>query len=148
MMINCESTTNAVKENDIIKTLLTNYGDPSILPDDVRPVDVRIEAFILSNPILLNRGTSGASMVEIDNMWIIQRWLDRRLNFEALNFKKVNITFPYEKMWQIWTPQISTVNDIKFEIRRSPTPNVYASIFSNGTVLLSYRPLVQLPCRT
>uniref|UniRef100_A0A915IL36 Neurotransmitter-gated ion-channel ligand-binding domain-containing protein n=1 Tax=Romanomermis culicivorax TaxID=13658 RepID=A0A915IL36_ROMCU len=143
LMVNCQKPSS---ENDIIRILLTNYNDP--YTPDVKPVNVGIETFILSNPVLLNRGTSGEPMLEIDNMWIIQRWRDRRLNFETFYPERNNIRLPHEHISKVWTPQISSINDKKFEIRRSPTPNIYLFIFENGTVNLSFRAAVQLPCRT
>uniref|UniRef100_A0A915LE81 Neurotransmitter-gated ion-channel ligand-binding domain-containing protein n=1 Tax=Romanomermis culicivorax TaxID=13658 RepID=A0A915LE81_ROMCU len=133
-------------ENDIVRILLTNYNDR--YTPDVKPVNVGVETFILSNPVLLNRGTSGEPMLEIDNMWIIQSWRDRRLNFETFYPERNNIRLPHEHISKVWTPQISSINDKKFEIRRSPTPNINLFIFENGTVNLSFRAAVQLPCRT
>ena len=71
-------------------------------------------------------------------MYINELWLDPKLRFDHLSACRSNLSLDQAVLDRIWSPQSSFVNTKSAEILDSPFPNVFLTLFENGTVWVNY----------
>ncbi|KAI6191605.1 Cation transporter family protein [Aphelenchoides bicaudatus] len=79
-------------------------------------------------------------------LYLSEIWMDNALNYEDFHPCRNNLTLSYEILDKIWKPNTVFINSKLALIHRSPFPNIFILIYSNGTVWINERLQVKGPC--
>ncbi|KAI6236750.1 Cation transporter family protein [Aphelenchoides besseyi] len=117
----------------VLNKMFQNYNK-DIAPSKRGATQVTIE-FIIQAIGHISEITSSFTL----DVLFSQIWHDDRLKFDHLTQCFPNMTLGHHIVERIWTANIVFVNSKQTTVHQSPTPNVFITVFSNGTIWLNYR---------
>uniref|UniRef100_A0A0N5BPR8 Ligand-gated ion channel 50 n=1 Tax=Strongyloides papillosus TaxID=174720 RepID=A0A0N5BPR8_STREA len=122
----------------ILDTILKGYNRHKIPGGSV---DVAVEVWTQE----ITAVSDSTQDFQLD-LYISETWLDPSLNFEYMGPCKQNLSLNSVVLEKLWTPNSCFINSKTAEIHKSPFPNIFLLIYSNGTVWTNYRLKLQGPC--
>ncbi|CAI4222225.1 unnamed protein product [Auanema sp. JU1783] len=104
-------------------------------------VDVQVEVWVQEITTI----SDITSDFQLD-IYISEMWLDPALVYSDLNPCKQNLSLNSVLLEKLWTPNSCFINSKTADIHKSPFPNIFLLIYSNGSVWTNYRLKLQGPC--
>ncbi|CEF66217.1 Gamma-aminobutyric acid A receptor/Glycine receptor alpha family and Neurotransmitter-gated ion-channel transmembrane domain and Neurotransmitter-gated ion-channel family and Neurotransmitter-gated ion-channel ligand-binding domain-containing protein [Strongyloides ratti] len=109
----------------ILETILNGYNRHKIPGGSV---DVAVEVWTQE----ITAVSDSTQDFQLD-LYISETWLDPSLNFEWMGPCKQNLSLNSVVLEKLWTPNSCFINSKTAEIHKSPFPNIFLLIYSNGT---------------
>ncbi|KAM3723334.1 putative ligand-gated ion channel [Dirofilaria immitis] len=122
----------------ILETILKKYNRHKIPGDSVV---VQVEVWVQEITTI----SDITSDFQLD-IYISEMWLDPALDYSWMQPCKYNLSLNSVLLEKLWTPNSCFINSKTADIHRSPFPNIFLMIYSNGSVWTNYRLKLQGPC--
>ncbi|OZC09475.1 Neurotransmitter-gated ion-channel ligand binding domain protein [Onchocerca flexuosa] len=122
----------------ILETILKKYNRHKIPGDSVI---VQVEVWVQEITTI----SDITSDFQLD-IYISEMWLDPALDYSWMQPCKYNLSLNSVLLEKLWTPNSCFINSKTADIHRSPFPNIFLMIYSNGSVWTNYRLKLQGPC--
>ncbi|VDK87347.1 unnamed protein product [Litomosoides sigmodontis] len=129
---------NCANDSFILETILKKYNRHKIPGDSVT---VQVEVWVQEITTI----SDITSDFQLD-IYISEMWLDPALDYSWMQPCKYNLSLNSVLLEKLWTPNSCFVNSKTADIHRSPFPNIFLMIYSNGSVWTNYRLKLQGPC--
>ncbi|KAK6101476.1 Neurotransmitter-gated ion-channel ligand binding domain family protein [Brugia pahangi] len=129
---------NCANDSFILETILKKYNRHKIPGDSVI---VQVEVWVQEITTI----SDITSDFQLD-IYISEMWLDPALDYSWMQPCKYNLSLNSVLLEKLWTPNSCFINSKTADIHRSPFPNIFLMIYSNGSVWTNYRLKLQGPC--
>uniref|UniRef100_A0A1I7SLS6 Ligand-gated ion channel 50 n=1 Tax=Bursaphelenchus xylophilus TaxID=6326 RepID=A0A1I7SLS6_BURXY len=123
----------------VIKELLADYNAHQT------PSEIGVEVFIevwMQEINALNERTADFD----SEIYVSEIWTDHALRYDHMRPCRTNLSVSYDILDKIWKPNTVFINSKSAHIHKSPFPNIFIMIYSNGSVWVNERIQVKGPC--
>lgn len=79
-------------------------------------------------------------------LYVSEIWVDHALRYDHMKPCRTNLSVSYDILDKIWKPNTVFINSKEAHIHKSPFPNIFIMIYSNGSVWVNERIQVKGPC--